>query len=139
MLQTAGDGGFLRIDPQRGLFLFEGDRERYRIPAGAVFSCEVEQVGPHNSFMTQTDHYPHFVAFRGNHSDGPWEAPLAVRHDERGICTGSSHPGAAGMDPRYHAAKRRCGGFIGVRLAASQQVLAGDRNCRGVTLTRRLR
>jgi hypothetical protein len=95
-LETASDVGFLRIDAQRGLLLFEGDRDRYRIPAGAVLGCEVEQVEPHNSFMTQTDHYPHFVAVvRANHPDGPWEAPLAVRHDERGLFTGKSHQARA--------------------------------------------
>jgi hypothetical protein len=96
MLETAGDVGFLRIDAEHGLLLFEGDRERYRIPAGAILGCEVEQVEPHNSFMTQTDHYPHFMAvIRANHPDGPWEAPLAVRHDELGIFTGRSRQARA--------------------------------------------
>jgi hypothetical protein len=92
MLETASDVGFLKIDAERGLLLFEGDRERYQIPAGAVLGCEVEQVEPPNSFTTQTDHYPHFMAVvRANHPDGPWEGPMAVRHDALGIFAGRSH------------------------------------------------
>ena len=46
MLETASDVGFLRLDSARGLLLFEGDKERYWVPAGAILSCEVEQVEP---------------------------------------------------------------------------------------------
>jgi hypothetical protein len=54
MLETAGDLGFLRIDAGRGLLLFEGDRERYQIPAGAILGCEVEQVEPPRSSRAET-------------------------------------------------------------------------------------
>jgi hypothetical protein len=44
MLDTATDVGWILVDEVRHELLFEGDRERYRIPAGAILSCEVEQI-----------------------------------------------------------------------------------------------
>ena len=45
-LQNAEDVGFLDLDAQRRELLFEGDNKRYRIPAQAVVSCEVELMNP---------------------------------------------------------------------------------------------
>jgi hypothetical protein len=42
MLETATDVGFLWIDEQAGEILFEGDRERYRIPANALLDSRIE-------------------------------------------------------------------------------------------------
>ena len=41
-LETARDAGFLRVDKARREVLFEGDRERWRIPAAAITYCEME-------------------------------------------------------------------------------------------------
>jgi len=96
MLETASDVGFLAIDSSRRMLLFEGDRERYWIPAGAILGCEVEQVEPPSNLTAQTDHYPHFVAVvRANHRDGPWEAPFSVRHDPNSRFRGRSHQSRA--------------------------------------------
>lgn len=38
--EKAIDVGFLRVDEQRRELLFEGDRERYQIPAHAIRACE---------------------------------------------------------------------------------------------------
>lgn len=42
MLETATDVGYLLLDEDRREVLFEGDRERMRIPASAILSCEAE-------------------------------------------------------------------------------------------------
>ena len=96
MLETASDAGFLRIDTARGLILFEGDYERYWVPVGAILGCEVEQVEPPNNFTVQSEHYPHFMAvLRAQTRDGPWEAPMAVRHDPQKSFQGKSHQAKA--------------------------------------------
>ncbi len=41
-VQGASDVGFLRVDREQGLLLFEGDHERWRISAQSIVSCEVE-------------------------------------------------------------------------------------------------
>ncbi|MBI3464397.1 MAG: site-2 protease family protein [Planctomycetes bacterium] len=90
-LETAADVGFLRIDHVRGALLFEGDRERYTIPAEAILDCEVERVEPPSRFAGQTDHYPHFMAVvRAKGQDGVWEAPIAPRYDARRLFVGTS-------------------------------------------------
>lgn len=96
MVETAGDVGFLRIDTARGQLLFEGDSERYQVPAGAILACDVEQVEPPNNFTTHTDHYPHYMAvLRAQTREGPWEAPMAVRHDPQKQFQGKSHQARA--------------------------------------------
>jgi energy-coupling factor transporter transmembrane protein EcfT len=40
MLRNAVDVGFLKVDQQNGFLFFEGDNERYRIPAQAIIKCE---------------------------------------------------------------------------------------------------
>src|SRR5439155_10658453 len=42
MLENADDQGFLLVDAERRQLLFEGDKQRYRIPADAILSCDVE-------------------------------------------------------------------------------------------------
>jgi hypothetical protein len=48
-LENAEDQGFLCVDQERRQLLFEGDKNRYRIPAEAVRSCEVEVMNPNES------------------------------------------------------------------------------------------
>jgi hypothetical protein len=48
-LENAEDQGFLCIDPEARQLLFEGDKNRYRIPAETVLSCEVEVMNPSES------------------------------------------------------------------------------------------
>jgi hypothetical protein len=45
-LQNADDIGFLHLDAEGRQLLLEGDNKRYRIPAGAVLSCDVELMNP---------------------------------------------------------------------------------------------
>lgn len=43
---NAVDGGLLKADPRSGQLLFEGARQRYRIPAHLITSCQVEAINP---------------------------------------------------------------------------------------------
>lgn len=44
MLENATDIGFLKLDPEARELRFEGDRERYRIPADRLGPCSVEAI-----------------------------------------------------------------------------------------------
>jgi hypothetical protein len=48
-LQNAEDIGFLLLDTDRGQLLIEGDNKRYRIPAAAVLSSDVELMNPNSA------------------------------------------------------------------------------------------
>jgi hypothetical protein len=66
LLENATDVGFLAVAPARDRLLFEGDNERYLIPAQAIVKCEQDSYtrlvqdpfskGPHNKII-----YYHFV------------------------------------------------------------------------------
>jgi len=86
MLENASDIGFLRVDTARREILFEGDRERYRIPADALISCEL--VKTHYT-PTAPPNAPGFwlVLVRAAGPDGVWEAPIAPRLYKRRATT----------------------------------------------------
>lgn len=75
MLQNTTDIGFLTVDAQRREIRFEGDKERYRIPAEALRSCELEK-----SFFMEAAR-PNaagiwLAVIRASGKSGPWEAPV---------------------------------------------------------------
>jgi hypothetical protein len=76
-LDNAADVGFLRVDRQAREILFEGDKERYRIPAAAVISCNVEffieGAGSHGATKL------FYVVLRAHHPTTFWEAPIRER------------------------------------------------------------
>ncbi len=78
-LDTASDVGFIKIDSKHRQVLFEGDRQRYSIPAEAIESCEVEKIvygtgGQHETCI--------FVSvLRARSREGIFEAPLGQRAD----------------------------------------------------------
>ena len=76
-LDNASDIGLLRVDAQRREILFEGDRERYRIPAAALISCNleffIEGEGTHGAMKI------YYVVLRAHHSTVFWEAPIRER------------------------------------------------------------
>jgi hypothetical protein len=78
MLETASDIGFLAVDTPRREILFEGDKERYRIPVEAIQSCELEK-----SYYSATARANApciwFVVLRGYAKNGIWEAPIVPR------------------------------------------------------------
>jgi hypothetical protein len=76
MLDNARDAGLMVVDRQRREIRFEGDKERWRIPAGAIQYCELEV------FIQQQGHYRnkmYYVVLRVNHRSGFWEAPIRPR------------------------------------------------------------
>jgi hypothetical protein len=78
MLDTASDVGFVKLDVRRRELLFEGDRERYRIPGDAILSCEVEKA----VYGTAREPYETCVflsVLRARGPDGVFEAPLGQR------------------------------------------------------------
>ena len=78
MLENAADIGFLAVDEQRREIRFEGDKERYRIPADAIRSCELEK-----SFLSTTARAnapgTWLVVIRAASPDGIWETPFGPR------------------------------------------------------------
>jgi hypothetical protein len=76
MLETSTDIGLLKIDAQRRELLFEGDRQRWRIPADSIASCEVEEyaIGPPDP--KENNVFP-LAVLRVNRDGGLWEAPLS--------------------------------------------------------------
>jgi hypothetical protein len=64
--------GLLLVDDGRGMLLFEGDYERYSIPAAAVLACDVEVL----SGMAATTAALYAVVLRVRLGGGVWEFPF---------------------------------------------------------------
>lgn len=80
-LETATDIGFLLVDTRRRQLLFEGDKERYRIPADALVACEMEQLNPMGGSFTLF-----MVVIHAQRDAALWELPIARRfHPVRDI------------------------------------------------------
>jgi hypothetical protein len=76
MLDNAADVGLLVVDQQKREIRFEGDKERWRIPAAAITYCQLEV------FVRQQGHTRSkifYAVIRANHRNGFWEAPLRPR------------------------------------------------------------
>ena len=96
MLETATDVGFILVDPARQELRFEGDCETYRIPGGAILSCEVEEFTQGQGTAGSVSFYP--TVIRANHASGTWEAPVLKRGDV----------GSSGNDQRLERAQDLC-------------------------------
>jgi len=79
MLETATDVGFLLVDEERREVRFEGDRERFRIPAAAILSCEVEETTFGEGTEGAIRYY--LTVIQADEPSGVWEVPLAYRGD----------------------------------------------------------
>jgi len=78
MLETASEVGFLKVDVSRREILFEGDKERFRIPAEAITYCALEVfVEGQGTYATRAIYY---VVIRANRPNQFWEVPLRERH-----------------------------------------------------------
>ncbi len=76
MQRNSTDIGFLTVDAARREIRFEGDMERYRIPADALLSCEVEKsVLTAAAKPTAPGFY--MVVVRAEGASGIWEAPVS--------------------------------------------------------------
>lgn len=76
MLENASDLGLLVVDRSKRQLRFEGDKERWRIPAAAIVSCQIE-IYVHRQGNSSTKIY--YVTVRANHRNGFWEAPIRER------------------------------------------------------------
>lgn len=86
VMEDASDLGFLHFDSDKAQLLFEGDRFRYRIPAGAIRDCSLEYVtitignskaGLQNKFTA------YFIVIRAvNDAQPDWELCLTDRSPE---------------------------------------------------------
>jgi hypothetical protein len=78
MLEDAEDVGFLRLDEARREVLFEGDKERWRIPAASIAQCAVavRVIGQGSHGETKV----YYVILRANIPGGLFEAPLKERN-----------------------------------------------------------
>jgi hypothetical protein len=87
-LDNAEDQGFLCVDQERRQLLFEGDKNRYRIPVEAVLSCEVEVMNPSESRSTPIACV--VLTFRDERI-GEREAPLLPRRTIGGADLGANY------------------------------------------------
>ena len=78
MLENASDVGLLWIDAGRRQLLFEGDRQRYRIPAGSIVSCEIEQFTAPGDAQQRSIFY--MTCIRAQTEAGLWETLVSHRH-----------------------------------------------------------
>jgi hypothetical protein len=76
MLENASDVGLMLVDRSRREIRFEGDKERWRIPAAAITHCAVEEFVLRQG-EGRTKRY--YVVLRANHRSGFWEAPIRAR------------------------------------------------------------
>jgi hypothetical protein len=120
MLETATDVGFLVVDETRQEVLFEGDRERMRIPAAAILSCEVEQIVIGEWASAGIPFY--LIVIRAQHPSGARELPFAYRGDVGQL-------GVEVRERRASALRDRIGALIPSREPTSPDVRisrAGD-------------
>lgn len=93
MLDDAADVGLMVIDQQRREIRFEGDKERWRIPAAAIVDCQLE-VFIQRQGNTRTRRY--FAVLRAHHHNGFWEAPIRER-GKMGVFSGKRKKSTARM------------------------------------------
>jgi len=77
MLESASDAGFLKLDRRRREILFEGDKQRWRIPAETITHCAVEVHVEGQGTHAATKVY--FVVLRARQPGQFWEAPIRER------------------------------------------------------------
>jgi hypothetical protein len=77
MAENSEDIGFAKIDRARRVLLFEGDRQRWTIPAASIESCEMEEfsIGPPNP---KENNLFAVAVLRVNVGGQVWEAPLSM-------------------------------------------------------------
>lgn len=110
MVREMSDTGFLKCDPYGREVLFEGDLERWRIPAGSLLSVEVESWRPPGQVEGQEGEVYHAAVVRAKRGDDVWEAPLVAVHvDPRPRTNASREAGAQALRERIRAIVARPG------------------------------
>ncbi|HEV3260396.1 MAG TPA: hypothetical protein VG013_26305 [Gemmataceae bacterium] len=91
MLENAEDQGFLLVDRERRQLLFEGDNQRYRIPARALISSEVEVMNKNSeSDQRGVPVASAVITFRDDRV-GKREVPLLPRRTVSGDTLGGNY------------------------------------------------
>ena len=103
MFETATDVGFLRVDEQKGELRFEGDRERWRIPATAIRSCELTGVALGAGAPGPGSITYYVIVLRAEHPDPDWERPIAPRGGEGWLGRGKRLRRAQGLQAKILA------------------------------------
>jgi len=81
MMENASDIGFLKIDKSRRELIFEGDRERYWIPAESILEVKHEYWADSVKHQLQSaPNLNHDILVRAMTANGPWETWLYRRH-----------------------------------------------------------
>jgi hypothetical protein len=77
------DFGFLRVDLRDRVLKFEGNKNRWDIPATALTTCRIEEakVGSEGSQNAEIRYY---VVIAVNHNGEPWEAGMIHTRTELG-------------------------------------------------------
>jgi hypothetical protein len=76
-LLDSDEFGFLYCDQGQRCVLFEGNSERWKIPACSIVSVEIETYFPPTAQADQGSQERYMVVLRAQASEGGWEAPLA--------------------------------------------------------------
>jgi hypothetical protein len=76
MLDNASDIGLFVVDKMRKELRFEGDKERWRIPAGSITGCQIEYFVHGQGAGAQKLYY---LVLRATRKEGFWEAPIRER------------------------------------------------------------
>jgi hypothetical protein len=83
MLRPYSDTGILKVDALGRSVLFEGDRERWQVPAASLVSVEVESYRPANHVEGSEEGEVYWVTVIRAQVDGQvWEAPVSKNHVE---------------------------------------------------------
>jgi hypothetical protein len=83
MIKSFSDTGLLKIDTLSRCVLFEGDQERWQLPAASLLSVEVESYRAASHVEGQQGGESYFVAvIRANVGGAVWEAPVSKCHVE---------------------------------------------------------
>ncbi len=77
MLEMASDVGYFKVDQGRREILFEGDKERFRLPADAITYCGIEFFVEGQGSHAATKIY--YVVIRANRPNEFWEVPIRER------------------------------------------------------------
>lgn len=81
MLENATDIGFLELNKERQELIFEGDRERYWIPADSILDIKHEFFAdPVQHEMQSSPSLNHLIVVRAMTETGPWETWFYRRH-----------------------------------------------------------
>jgi hypothetical protein len=76
-LENAEDMGCVRIDRKKRVLLFEGDKQRWRIPADSILSCDIEEFCIGAPDPSEHNVFP-LAVVKVNLGKKKWEAPLGV-------------------------------------------------------------